>query len=121
MKARLYAKTGIAPKNTFKGQAARVWEELRDEPELATAVNERIEKSDNPFKTRQDSYRVTLYYILVFKKQGLVAAHEQPETVEGVAAEQPGDVEASEVESDIETVADATVELGLADELESTE
>lgn len=76
MNARLYAKTGKAPKTALRGQAARVFAEMSATPELATVINERIVKSATPFVTRQDPYRVTLYYILVFKSAGLVAAHE---------------------------------------------
>ena len=86
MQARMYALTGKTPKTSFKGQAARVYRELTTTPELAVTVNERIVKSDDPFKTRQDSYRVTLYYILIFKKQGLVAAFEPPTEASPVAS-----------------------------------
>lgn len=84
MNARLYAKTAKTPKSPLRGQAERVWNELTKTPELATVISERITSSATPLVTRQDPYRVTLYYILVFKNQGLVAAHEPVVIVDDV-------------------------------------
>jgi hypothetical protein len=58
------------------GQAARVYAELIANPVPRTGpeVNAAIESSATPFKTRQDSLRVTLYYLVVFKGQGIVTA-----------------------------------------------
>lgn len=86
MRARLYAIIGN-PKKEPTGQAARVLTELRRDttPRLAEDIDKAIATSDTPHKTRQDSLRVTLYYLLVFKKQGIVAATEQPQPAEAVA------------------------------------
>lgn len=100
MRARLYNLVeGKKPRREPSGQALRVLQELRadTEPRTAQAIDEAIAKSDSPHKTRQDSLRVTLYYILVFKKQGLVQATEQP-------------VEADEAETDATEVAEGQVE-----------
>jgi len=95
-KARLYA---VSPKATpsvvskLKGQAKIVMDELlRDStPRLATEVDAVTGKL---FKTRQDTLRVTLYYIIVFKGKGLVTAFEpvSPEdTSEETASEEYDD------------------------------
>jgi len=102
MIARLYSRTSKTPKNPLRGQAERVYRDLSATPELATVVSERIAKSADPLKTRQDPYRVTLYYILVFKNQGLVQAHEP---VVAEAVEQPESIDATdETVDDIETI-----------------
>lgn len=74
MTAKLYARTPNArPAKPLGPQAKVVWDALDATPRLATDVD----KTSGPqFKTRQDTLRVTLYYILVFKKAGLVTAHE---------------------------------------------
>lgn len=109
-KARLYAIVADAKlRNEPKGQAARVLEELRSNPEprLATDIDLAIVTSATPHRTRQDSLRVTLYYLLIFKKQGIVAASEQP--IEA-PAESPTDVVCTE-EADAERFeAEATAE-----------
>lgn len=100
-KARLYAITSKTLKNEPKGQAARVLEELRanTEPRLATDIDMSIATSDSPHKTRQDSLRVTLYYLLVFKKQGIVAASEQPdEAADATVVDAVGDEAVEEVD-----------------------
>jgi hypothetical protein len=106
MKARLYARTDATPKNALRGQAARVFAELTTTPELAVTVNDRIVASDNPFKTRQDPYRVTLYYILVFKKAGLVASSEP--LAETIA--EPIDLTSSELDSVDEELAEDRID-----------
>ena len=87
MKARMYSlKSGAKLKAKPSGQALRVLRELQRvrEPRLASEVDEAIAKStgkpgsvNGPHITRQDSLRVTLYYLLVFKKAGAVVASEQ--------------------------------------------
>src|SRR5687768_2113985 len=77
-RARMYALVG-EPKKAVTGQAAVVLAELKRDtsPRLASAISEAVEKS-GALKTRQDVLRVTLYYILIFKKAGIVAATDQP-------------------------------------------
>ena len=110
--ARMYAlKVGATVKNEPKGQAARVLEELRADstPRLAVDIDMAIATSDRPHKTRQDSLRVTLYYLLIFKKQGFVAASEQPEPTPVV--EETGEVTDEELDSvdvDAEELAEVT-------------
>lgn len=87
MLARKYALTGKAPKATPKGQAKVVFDNMTGQPELATTITDRVVKGGE-LKTRQDPYRVTLYYILVFKKAGVVRAVEQEtEVVEATVAD----------------------------------
>lgn len=87
MKSRMYSLVpGSKLKSRPSGQALRVLAELRRDrtPRLAVDIDAAIAKStgkpgaiDGPHATRQDSLRVTLYYLLVFKKAGAVAATEQ--------------------------------------------
>ena len=72
--------------SNLKGQAKIVFEEMKNDatPRLATAINEKTEKL---LKTRQDTLRVTLYYIIVFKGKGIVSSFDSmpnPETGEVV-------------------------------------
>lgn len=97
MKSRMYSlKSGAKLKSRPSGQALRVLAELRRvrEPRLAVDIDAAIAKStgkagaiDGPHNTRQDSLRVTLYYLLVFKKAGAVVATEQPVEVDEVAVD----------------------------------
>lgn len=78
MTAKKYAKVqGQKPAKPLGPQAMLVWQSLSATPKLATEVNA---ECGPKFTTRQDTLRVTLYYILVFKSQGLVSAHENVET-----------------------------------------
>jgi len=78
--AKLYSLAPAAkPAKPLRGQALIVWNELASDltPRLATDIDK---KCGPLFKTVQDTYRVTLYYILVFKKAGLVLGREQEAT-----------------------------------------
>jgi hypothetical protein len=56
-----------------RGQAKQVLTELERDmtPRLATDIDREIADRD-PFKTRQDTLRVTLYYLIVFSNRGWV-------------------------------------------------
>ena len=85
MTARLYAATPNArPAKVLRGQALQVWTELQADttPRLATAIDANVGPL---YKTRQDTLRVTLYYLLVFKKQGIVTSSEPVVTAPVVA------------------------------------
>ena len=92
MKSRMYSLVaGSKLKSKPSGQAARVLAELRRvrEPRLAVDIDTAIKASTGkpgslagPHVTRQDSLRVTLYYLLVFKKAGVVAGVEAPAEVD---------------------------------------
>lgn len=77
MVARMYAlKSGhklVAPK---RGQALKVYQKLtqQERPVLAAEFSKLF--SAEELHTSQDVYRVVLYYILVFKKEGIVVAYE---------------------------------------------
>lgn len=59
----------------MRGQAKIVFDEMRDNPQPRLAVE--IEKAcKHLIVTRQDTFRVVLYYILVFKSKGLVKGFE---------------------------------------------
>lgn len=108
MKARMYSlKAGAKLKSRPSGQARRVLAELQRvrEPRLATDIDEAIAKStgkagglNGPHITRQDSLRVTLYYLLVFKKAGAVVATEQSVDVDA-------DIPVDEAPADVTEVA----------------
>jgi hypothetical protein len=100
-------KAGAKLKSRPSGQARRVLAELQRvrEPRLATDIDEAIAKStgkagglNGPHITRQDSLRVTLYYLLVFKKAGAVVATEQ-------AVDVDADIAVDEVPEPAEPVA----------------
>jgi hypothetical protein len=84
-KARLYSVNTELVQNSdkFKGQAKIVMDELlRDtSPRLASEINTHTEKC---LKTRQDTLRVTLYYIIVFKSKGLIHTKENDTVSEEV-------------------------------------
>ena len=94
MTARLYAIANDAKlTKTLKGQALQVWTELQNDttPRLAVDIDAKVGPL---YKTRQDTLRVTLYYLLVFKKQGLVVASEPAVT----PAQEPVDHDAQVLE-----------------------
>lgn len=121
MKSRMYSlKPGATLKSRPSGQALRVLAELRRDrnPRLAVDIDASIAKStgkpgaiDGPHNTRQDSLRVTLYYLLVFKKAGAVVATEQPVEVDEVAVD----------ETPVENVPDNDVDTKLTDAEEAVE
>lgn len=85
--AKLYSMVENAkPARELTGQAKQVWEELQVDttPRLATDIDAQVGPK---FKTRQDTLRVTLYYLLVFKKQGIVQATAQAPKVDAPAPE----------------------------------
>ena len=88
-KARLYSVNTelVSNSDKFKGQAKIVMDELlRDTtPRLATEINTHTEKC---LKTRQDTLRVTLYYIIVFKGKGLIHTTENVSESEEVTQSQ---------------------------------
>ena len=83
-KARLYAYNSDAVKNgdaklrryvgELKGQAKVVLDELRRNLKPRLAVE--IEKTTPFFETRQERFRVVLYYILVFKSKGIISTYD---------------------------------------------
>lgn len=116
-RARLY---GWAPRRTenpatakkvneLKGQAAVVRDIMdgmaKDSalPALATIISEAVEKSGK-LVTRQEVLRVTLYYLLVFKKRGWVVAQEQevPED-DDIDGSENGDEDDTDGDEDAET------------------
>lgn len=85
---RLYGLTGKIPAKQLAGQAALVFAAMGGDTGLApefktakewTTLVEKIGSEDptRELKTRQDPYRVVLYYILIFKKRELVVSRDQ--------------------------------------------
>lgn len=89
-RARLYSLNTDAVKNAtgktkeylknLRGQAKVVFDELaRDTtPRLAVDINEKIHDKYFPVP-RQEPFRITLYYIVVFRGKGIVKAKEVEE------------------------------------------
>lgn len=84
-KARLYSLNMEVVKNAtgktksyvanLKGQAKIVFDEMRENQKPRLAVE--IEKAcGHKIQTRQDVFRVVLYYILVFKSKGIISTFE---------------------------------------------
>lgn len=61
--------------NEMRGQAKIVFDEMRDNPKPRLAV-EICDACKSKIVTRQDEFRVVLYYILVFKSKGIVKGYE---------------------------------------------
>lgn len=81
----------------LKGQAKIVYDELvaNRTPRLGEDIN----KVTGPlFTTRQDTLRVTLYYIIVFKGKGIVRATEQTRTAPASAFAELFDTDGNLVE-----------------------
>ena len=98
--ARTYALTNKAPEKPLSGQALAIYDGMKKASEDAgeyVALDGKAwtEKLKDSFKTRQDAYRVVLYYLLIFKKRGLVEVREveppvaetEPETEHAEATE----------------------------------
>lgn len=103
--ARFYALNPNAPKLAKEptGQAARLLEELRADttPRFAQDIDMAIATSDRPYVTRQDSLRITLYYLIIFRRRGLVVATQQTTAAENsVAAPSVDETDVTENETD---------------------
>lgn len=75
-KERLYGWNGELPVKEMGGQAAIVFRGLRADPESMRTGHEWAERIGADLATRQDPYRVVLYYILIFKGKGLIRTNE---------------------------------------------
>lgn len=74
---RLYAWNGERPEREQSGQAAIVLRGLMAEPGVGRTGKEWAEVIGPQLKTRQDPYRVVLYYILILKSKGCVRTDEK--------------------------------------------
>lgn len=88
-----------------RGQAAQVLAELQRDttPRLASDIDEAIAKSDNPFKTRQDTLRVTLYYLIIFSNRGWVVKTKPVVEAPAEVVDEADDAEV-ETEDEVEVV-----------------
>jgi hypothetical protein len=75
-KERLYGWNGELPVKSMSGQAAIIFRGLQAEPEAMFTGHEWADKLGPSLATRQDPYRVVLYYIVIFKGQGLIRTNE---------------------------------------------
>ena len=84
----------VVIEQNVRGQAAQVLAELRadTEPRLAVDIDARI-AATNPFKTRQDTLRVTLYYLIVFAKRGWVIKDKPQANENAVAVDEVEDLD----------------------------
>lgn len=77
---RTYGLTGQAPEKPLSGQAKVIFDGMtamsKDGVHEFLDAKAWTELLKGTFKTRQDEYRVVLYYLLTFKKRGLVASRE---------------------------------------------
>lgn len=130
MKSRLYAlKPGARLAARPSGQAKRVLVELQRDrtPRLATEIADAIAMSEGkpgemngPFITRQTQLRVTLYYLLVFKKAGAVVASEQPAVDVDVELDTPAETTTDDIPADA-NVSEDDVDTELTDAEEAVE
>ncbi len=79
---RKYQVTGKAPKKAFTGQAEVIFKEMTENKDLSLTGTEWTARLNGKFATRQDPYRVVLYYLIIFRKNGLVNAVEQVAPIE---------------------------------------
>jgi len=75
-KERKYGFNGELPAKTPSGQALIVLNGLREEPTAMRTGKEWTETIGPRLATRQDPYRVVLYYILILKNKGVVRTEE---------------------------------------------
>lgn len=73
--ARVYGLTEKAPEKPLSGQAKAIYDGMKALGGFHSG-KEWTEVLKSEFKTRQDPYRVVLYYLLILKDRGLVAAQE---------------------------------------------
>lgn len=75
-KERLYGWNGEMPAKEVGGQSAIVLRGMRNDPTALRTGHEWAEIIGPDLKTRQDPYRVVLYYILILKNKGCVRTNE---------------------------------------------
>lgn len=75
-KERLYGWNGEMPAKEPSGQKLIVLRGLRNEPNALMTGHAWAEKIGPELRTRQDAYRVVLYYILILKNEGCVRTNE---------------------------------------------
>jgi hypothetical protein len=103
--ARTYGLTGKQAEKPLSGQAKAIFDGMTEtskdgKPEFLDG-KAWTELLKDRFKTRQDAYRVVLYYLLIFKKRGLVAVQETAPTAEEASHELAGEtVDAVEATGD---------------------
>lgn len=75
-KERRYGWNGELPAKQVSGQALIVLNGLRAEPDTLKTGKQWTETIGGELRTRQDPYRVVLYYILILKSKGCVRTEE---------------------------------------------
>lgn len=75
-KERMYGWNGEEPAKTAAGQKAIVLRGMKERSEELHTGHEWAELIGPELRTRQDPYRVVLYYILILKNEGVVRTNE---------------------------------------------
>ena len=75
-KSRLYGWNGEFPEKPLSGQALIVFNGMRANASAMKTGHEWTELIGNQLATRQDPYRVVLYYILILKGRGVIKTNE---------------------------------------------
>ena len=75
-KSRLYGWNGEYPEKSLSGQALIVFNGMRAEPEAMKTGHEWTATIGPNLATRQDPYRVVLYYILILKNRAVIRTNE---------------------------------------------
>lgn len=83
--ARTYGRNSEFPEKPLSGQAKLVFDTMASGEFLDPHAWAKLVEPG--LKTRQTAYRVTLYYILIFKKRGLVDVMEQEKMPEPTGEE----------------------------------
>ncbi len=75
-KERMYGWNGEMPAKEVGGQCKIVLDGLRAEPEVLRGGHAWAEIIGKNLRTKQDPYRVVLYYILILKSKGVIRTNE---------------------------------------------
>jgi hypothetical protein len=75
-KSRLYGWNGELTEKPLSGQALIVFNGMRAEPDAMKTGHGWTESIGKQLATRQDPYRVVLYYILILKNRGVIRTNE---------------------------------------------
>jgi hypothetical protein len=73
---RLYGWNGEMPAKEVGGQCAIVLRGMKNDSESLRTGHDWAERIGGELKTKQDPYRVVLYYILILKNKGCVRTNE---------------------------------------------
>ena len=75
-KERMYGWNGEYPSKELGGQCKVVFDHLRSEPDVLRTGHQWSEAFGHQLRTKQDPYRVILYYIIILKADGVIRTNE---------------------------------------------